>query len=174
MKNNHKIMFFSSIILNIILVIVVLIGYININLENENIFIFQVQDKLIRLEGLIDYQEENDWEDSEIVAVKMREIVNGLEMGLMNGKNLHVLNEEESEILESLADKLNKFTFDKPYELVNLTDEHKEYYAALRDSLNEAGLKMNSQISKDWETFFHQAKKLEESIDVPSDIRYSN
>ncbi|MCL7749593.1 hypothetical protein [Halalkalibacter alkaliphilus] len=101
MNKKQKILFRISIALNILLVIVLAWGYIKINFASEQIFITEVQDNLVELEGLIAHQIENDWSEPNLVTVKVGEVMTGLWLGMQTGENLYSVSSKDKQLLNN-------------------------------------------------------------------------
>lgn len=142
-------------------------GYQNTKFYSEVIFLTEVQDNLVRLDGLIAYNIDTNWSEPNLVTQKLGVILTGLYLGLENGKYLKVISKSDQIVLERLSYKLSRYPQDEQYEFVELTQKDKEKFESLRTKLRAVGLGMNISYSKSMDVFIDQAKALEESIIFP-------
>ena len=81
MSKNNRLLFKISVGLNLLLIIIVTLGYIKINFVKEQIFITEVQQNLIGLESLIANQSDNNWSEPNLVTTELADILNGIWLG---------------------------------------------------------------------------------------------
>ncbi|MBS4200914.1 hypothetical protein KHA93_14855 [Bacillus sp. FJAT-49732] len=167
MNKKQKIIFRSSIFVNIILALLIVWVLVNNNFANEQLFFTEVQENLVELEGLIAHQIDNKWSEPNLVTTKLGDVLNGLNLGLSNGMYLNSISNKDREFLERFSSKLRQYPHDELYALSKLSKEDKEYFEALRTNLREVGLGLNITIMKDWKSFISILKALEERIEVP-------
>lgn len=167
MSKKQKMLFRSSIFVNILVVLILVWGNITVNFSNDQLLYTEVQDNLIELEGLIGHQQQNNWSQANLVTQKTNEVLDGLYISLNNGKYTKTISKNDREILEKLFSKLRQFPQDKQYEFITLTPEDKENFVALRTKLREVDLGLNITNNHHFDSIFDQLQSLEESIEAP-------
>lgn len=128
---------------------------------------YTAQQNLIELEGLIANQVDNNWAEPNLVTAELRDVLDGIWLGMTAGGQLRTLSKHDKEILNDLYYKLRQFPSDELYEFADLTEEDKEHFKTLQKTLREVGLGLNIQVSLDMQYFIKQVEKLEEKIEVP-------
>jgi len=156
-----------SIFLNITLIVCVFWGYTKMHFVKDQVILTEVQHNLVELEGLIEHQKKNNWSEPNLVTTELGDILNGIWLGRTTGRQLGALSKSDQEILNDLYAKLNQFPSDELYKFADLTEEDKENFEKLQESLREVGLGMRITIKADRKYFINQAEKLAEKIDVP-------
>ncbi|MFS1513788.1 hypothetical protein VQL36_15290 [Chengkuizengella sp. SCS-71B] len=164
MNKKQQIIFRSSIITNIFLVIIIIWGFINTNFVKEQLIFEQVQHNLVELEGLITHQKKYNWSEPNLVTTEVRDILNGIYIGVSTGKYLKTISSSDIRTLENLASILRQYPHDELYEFSTLTTEDKQNFEELQIKLREVGLGLRITISKDWDSFMDQIKTLEENL----------
>jgi len=167
LSKKRKLLFRISIALNILLIVIVVWGYTKISFANEQLFIVNVQQNLVELEGLITNQSNNGWSEPNLVTAKLGDVLSGIRLSLTYGEQLKALSDGDMEILNKLHYKLNQYPNDTLYSFVDLTQEDKEKFEELGDLLRDAGLGLNMSVSGDMKSFMKQVEKLEKNIDAP-------
>jgi hypothetical protein len=166
MKKKQKVIFIGSIIFNVVLFMIVLWGYISTNFANDQLFFTEVQGNLVGLEGLIVDQKEKNWTDPNLVTTKLGEIVNGLDLGLSNGRYLFTISYEDLQTLGRLESKLRQYPQDELYRFTSLSENDKENFEELQIILREVELGQRFTILNNWDSFIHKINALEGKIDV--------
>ncbi|WP_442599848.1 hypothetical protein [Neobacillus sp. D3-1R] len=167
MNKKQKILFRSSIFLNIVLVLFIVWKYINIHFASEQLFYTEVQDNLVELEGLIAHQKEDNWSEPNLVTTELGDVLEGIYVGLSNGKYLRTISNQDREVLEKLAAKLRQYPTDELYQFSSLTEQDQRNFEELQKKLRKAGLGLRITISNNWDSFMYSVKELENEIDVP-------
>lgn len=137
------------------------------NFAKEQVFVTEVQQNLVELEGLIVNQSDDDWSEPNLVTTKLGDVLNGIWLGMATGEQLGTLSKSDKEILNNLYYKLKQYPNDELYSFVDLTQVDKENFEELREMLRDAGLGLNIQVSGKMQYFMNQAEKLEKSIESP-------
>ncbi|MBY0122034.1 hypothetical protein [Bacillus sp. S/N-304-OC-R1] len=167
MSKKQKALFRFSIAINIILILVIVWGYIHINLAMEQLFFTEVQESLVELEGLIEHEKNNNWSEPNLVTTKLNEVLNGIELGIHTGTNSKWISEDDQAVLGRLSSRLRQYPTDSLYQFAEVTQNDQKNFEELQQYLREAGLGLNITISNDWDIFMKQAQILERSIPVP-------
>jgi hypothetical protein len=167
LSKKQKMLFRFSIGLNILLMVFVAWGYINMNFVKEQILITEVQHNLVELEGLIANQKDNNWSEPNLVTTELGDVLNGISLGITTGGQLGTLSKNDKKILNNLYYKIRQFPNDELYNFADLTEEDKENFENLRKILREVGLGISIQVSGDMNYFLKQAQELEGKIEVP-------
>ncbi|WP_083676156.1 hypothetical protein MHI37_15090 [Paenibacillus sp. FSL H8-0548] len=126
-----------------------------------------IQYKLVELEGLIAFEEENNWSTPHLVTNKLSNIVDLLYLGIDANRKWLWTSAEDVTVLEKLYSKLSQYPVDELYKHAVLEAEDKEHYVELRAMLREAGIGMRISHGYDWGLFIQKVKKLYESIPSP-------
>ncbi|NJJ39099.1 hypothetical protein [Paenibacillus apii] len=164
MSKKRKLLFRISIGLNMLLIAVIAWGYMKMNFVNEQILQREVQQNLIKLEGIIVNQSEDNWSAPNLATTELGDVLNGIGLSITTGEKLGTLSSSDKEILNHLYNKLNQYPKDEFYRFSDLTEEDKENFEELRENLRNAGLGMNIQVSGNMKYFINQADKLEKNI----------
>jgi hypothetical protein len=163
----RKLLFKVSIGLNIILVAIVAWGIIKMNFVKEQVLVTEVQRNLVELEGLIANQINDNWSEPNLVTTELGDVLNGIWLGMITGRQLGTLSKSDKEILTHLYSKLNRYPNDELYSFAELTEEDKQNFEDLRETLREVGLGLNITISANMDSFMSQAKALNNKIEAP-------
>lgn len=124
MSKKQKIIFRVSIAVNILLIILVIWGYIKINFATEQIFLTEVQDNLVELEGLIAHQTDNDWSEPNLVTTKLGDVMDGLWIGINTGKHLSSISSKDKEILNKFYNQLRQqYPHDELYQFADISEQ---------------------------------------------------
>lgn len=166
MSNKQKMIFRGSITINLFLILIVIWGYVKIDFAIEQLFFTEVQENLVELEGLIAHQKANNWSEPNSVTTELGDILDGLYLGISNGKYLGWISNDDKEILEELSSKLRQYPHDGLYNFATLTQADINNFEELQIKLREVGLGLNVTISNDWNSFMEKSKALEEKIKV--------
>ena len=164
MDKKKKILFRGSIIVNVLLIIIIIIGYLKMNLVHEELFYSEVQWKLVELDGLITYQIENDWSEPNLATTQMGDILNGIEVAKNSGQYSGWIANKERETMERLYAALSRYPHDYIYEFSNVTQEDQQHFEDLQEMLQSVGFGMNMTISNEWKTFLAKSEKLLELL----------
>jgi hypothetical protein len=165
--SKKKLLFKFSISLNIILIVFIAWGFKSMNFVKEQIFITEVQQNLVELEGLIANQKDNNWSEPNLVTTELGDVLNGIRLGITTGGQLGTLSKNDKKILNNLYYKLSQFPNDELYNFADLTEVDKENFENLRKLLREVGIGISIQVSGDMKYFIKQADELEGKIKVP-------
>ena len=167
MSKKRKLLFGVSIGLNVLLVAIVAWGIIKINFVKEQVLVTEVQNNLVELEGLIANQMDDNWSEPNLVTTELGDVLNGMWLGMTTGKQLGTLSKSDKEILEHLYSKLNQYPNDELYSFADLTEEDKQNFEDLQETLREVGLGLNITISAKMDSFMNQAEELNNKIESP-------
>ena len=167
MSKKRKLILRVSIGLNILLVAIVAWGIIKMNFVKEQVLVTEVQSNLVELEGLIANQMDDNWSEPNLVTTELGDVLNGIWLGMTTGKQLGTLSKSDKEILEHLYAKLNRYPNDQLYSFADLTEEDKQNFEDLRETLREAGLGSKYVISAKMDSFIRQAEALNNKIESP-------
>ena len=167
LSEKQKLIFRVSLGLNIFLLVFVAWGYMKINFIRDQLFLTQVEYKLVKLEGLIANQTNNNWTEPDLVKTELGQILNEIGHGLNKTDQLGSLSDGEIAILYKLYKKLNQYPHDEKGGFSDLTEMDKRNFEELRGNLRDAGLRLNIQVSDDMKPFMIRAEKLEEKLEGP-------
>lgn len=117
-----------------------------------------IQYKLVELEGLIAFEEENNWSTPHLVTNKLSNIVDLLYLGIDANRKWLWTSAEDVTVLEKLYSKLSQYPVDELYKHAVLEAEDKEHYVELRAMLREAGIGMRISHGYDWGLFIQKVK----------------
>lgn len=160
LSKKQKMLFGGSILVNLILIIIVIVGYLKMNLVHEQLFYSEVQWKLVELDGLIEHQKETNWSEPNLVTTQMSAILNGIFVAKSSGEYSGWISSNERMTMESLYAALNRYPHDEIYTFSELTQADKESFEDLQVKLQNLGFGMEMTISNDWKTFLNKAEKL--------------
>jgi hypothetical protein len=167
LSKKQKLILEVSIVLNIILIVFAAWGYMKMKFVKEQIFIAEVQQNLVELEGTIAIQKEKNWSEPNLVTTELGDVLNGIWLGIKTGGQLGNLSKKDKETMNNLYNRLNQFPNDEIYKFADLTEKDKENFLKLQEILREVGLGLNIQISGDMKYFINQAEELAGKIVVP-------
>ncbi|WP_059173117.1 hypothetical protein [Bacillus sp. FJAT-27445] len=170
MSKRRKLLFHFSIGLNIVLIAMLTWSYIKMNFANDLIFIKDVQNNLVELEGLIANQMDKGWPEPNLVTTELGDVLEGLQLGLTIGGYAGTLSQTEKEVLQKLHSKLRQYPHDELYKFTEVSEEDRQNFVELRAKLRNAGLGMSITISEDMDYFMKQAEQLEKDINVPLNL----
>lgn len=146
--------------MNLILLILVIVGYLRMNLVHEELFYSEVQWKLVELDGLIEHQKKSDWSEPNLVTTQMSAILNGIFVAKSSGEYSGWISSNERMTMESLYAVLSRYPHDEIYKLSELTRVDKENFEHLQVKLQDLGFGMGMTISNDWKTFLNKVEQL--------------
>ncbi|RFB13532.1 hypothetical protein DZB84_16295 [Bacillus sp. HNG] len=167
MSKKGKLIFRISIALNIILIAVVAWNYMKMNFVMDQVVLTEVQINLVELEGLIKYQMEDNWSNPNVVTAELRDILDGISLGITTGEQLGTISERDKVILTKLYHRLYQYPTDELYRLATVTEIDQKNFEELREILRDAGFGLNLQVGVEFEYFIEKAEKLEKNIEVP-------
>lgn len=167
MGGRRKLLLSISIGLNLILVMIVAWGMMKMNFVKEQVFVTEVQNNLVELEGLIAHQMDEDWSEPNLVTTELDDVLNGIWLGITTGEQLGTLSKSDKEVLEHLYSKLNQYPHDELYSFADLTEKDKQNFEDLRKTLREVGLGLKLTISANMDSFMSQAEVLDHKIESP-------
>ena len=149
----------TSLTGNVLLAIVLITHYLNQNTVHEVLFV-EVQYSLVELDGVIQYQQTNEWSEPNLVTSKLNEVLNRLETAKNSGSYSGWLSKTEKKIMEQFYMTLSLFPHNQSYEFSVLNQSDIQRFEALRSSLRSVGIGMDLQ-STDWEGFISAVERLE-------------
>ncbi|MBU8906141.1 hypothetical protein [Desertibacillus haloalkaliphilus] len=166
MTKKQKIVYRISIAVNIMLVLAITWGYMKVNFASEQIFLTEVQDNLIELEGLIAHQQENDWSEPNLVTSKLGDVIDGLWIGLQTGEHLNTLSRNDHRTLHQFYTLLGtRYPNDRLYSFSEVSEQDKEHLLELREHLREFGMGLNISISYDMNSFMNSITTVNDNIE---------
>jgi len=156
----------SSIFIFMLLIIILLISYM-IMKENhlKGVYSnqsFRLQSDLVQLEGSIDYQIKNGWNNVDSVIEKIediREVINHL---MVLGKDLGLITSQQEDDLWKLYKYFSNYPTYSGYPNTELDNKEIDKLIQLQENLRSAGWGMNIGYSSDWTSF---SEKIDELID---------
>lgn len=164
-KKREKLLFSISLACNVLLILIIIWGYQRVSFATEQLFIREVQHKLVELEGLIAHQMENDWVEPHLVTTKSGEVINALRSGLFTAEYLHMLSKKERELINSLISQFKYYPQNETYRFAEVSEEEREDLEALRELLRDAGLGMRIRSGwLTWKNFIDKMERLDSRI----------
>ncbi|MDQ0246737.1 hypothetical protein J2S09_004341 [Bacillus fengqiuensis] len=160
MGRKQKVLLGSSLLLNACLIIILIIGYLKMNLVHEALFYSEVQSKLVELDGLIEHQKNHNWSEPNLVTTQLGDVLNGMDAAMNSAKYSGWISNEEKMVMEHLDAALRQYPHDELYQFSVLTQSDKDSFNDLQSNLQTAGFGMNMTISNDWKSFISKSKKL--------------
>ena len=160
MSKKQKTIFVVSLLVNVLLIVCVVIGYLKISLVHKELFYSEVQHKLVELAGLIEHQKKNDWSEPNLATTQLGDVLNGLDVATNSGKYSGWLSNDERMTMERLDYALRQYPHDELYKFSILTQSDKNDFEDLQSKLQNVGFGMNMTISNDWKTFINKSEKL--------------
>lgn len=160
MSNKKKIIFIVSLLLNALLLIFLVIGYLKMNLVHKELFYSEVQYKLVELDGLIDIQKHNKWENPNLVTAQMSDILNGIDVSTNSGNYSGWLSNKDRMKMEKLRSGLSRYPHDELYEVSVIAQSDKKRFEDLQLELQNAGIGMGIQINNDWKSFISKVEEM--------------
>lgn len=160
MSKKQKTIFVVSLLINALLIVCLVIGYLKMSLVHKELFYSEVQYKLVELDGLIEHQKQNDWSEFNLVTTQLGDVLNGLDVATNSGKYSGWLSNDERMTMERLDNALRQYPHDELYKFSVLTQSDKNDFEDLQSKLQNVGFGMNMTISNDWKTFINKSGKL--------------
>ncbi|QED47969.1 hypothetical protein [Cytobacillus dafuensis] len=160
MSKKQKTIFVISLVVNSLLIVCLVIGYLKMSLVHKELFYTEVQYKLVELDGLIEHQKKNDWSDPNLVTTQLGDVLNGLDVATNSGKYSGWLSNDERMTMERLNSALRQYPHDELYKFDVLTQSDKNDFEDLQSKLQNVGFGMDMTISNDWKTFIIKSEKL--------------
>lgn len=160
MSKKQKTVFAISLLVNALLIVCLVFGYLKMNLVHKELFYSEVQYELVELDGLIEHQKKNEWSEPNLVTTQLGDVLNGLDVATNSGKYLGWLSNNERMTMERLDNALRQYPHDELYEFSVLTQSDKDSFEDLQSKLQNVGFGMNMTISNDWKTFINKSEKL--------------
>jgi hypothetical protein len=154
----------KSIITISILLNIVLISYLFLR-ENHFRSVYSnsslsLQGDLVQLEGNIEYQIKNDWENADSVIEKLEDVREGISNLMILGKDLGFLTKSQENDLWSLDRFISSYPIYSGYPNTKLEDNQKEELIQLQEDLKSVGWGMNMGYSSDWKSFSNKVNEL--------------
>lgn len=160
MSKKQKTIFVISLLVNALLIVGLVVGYLKMNLVHKELFYSEVQYKLVELDGLIEHQKKNDWSESNLVTTQLGVVLNGFDVATNSGKYSGWLSNNDRMTMERLDNALRQYPHDELYAFSVLTQSDKDNFEDLQSKLQNVGFGMNMTISNDWKTFINKSEKL--------------
>lgn len=166
MSRKQKWLFSISVATNIILVIVVAWGYIQINFAAKQLLVTEVEVKLIELEALIAQEIEGDWTEPNLVTMKLGDALDSLWVGMKTAEQLNSISSKEKQSLYKLFHKLQaQYPQDSLYSFTDVSEQDIEHFIELREFLREVGFGIGIQSDDDYKHFMAKVDTLIEKIE---------
>lgn len=160
MSNKIKRILIISLVLNVFLLLVLVFGYLKMNLAHTELFFSEVQYKLVELDGLIEIQKKHNWNNPNLVTAQMSDVLNGIDVATNTGKYSGWLSDKDRMKMEKLSSGLRRYPHDELYELSVITESDEKRFEDLQVELQNVGIGMGTQIGSDWKTFISKAEEL--------------
>jgi CO dehydrogenase/acetyl-CoA synthase gamma subunit (corrinoid Fe-S protein) len=157
----------ASLFLNLVLAIALIWSIINLDISKKKPIYYEMQYKLVELEGLIAFEEENNWSTPHLVTNKLSNIVDLLYLGIDANRKWNLTSDEDVTALEQLYSKLSQYPVDELYKHAVLTEKDMQHFVELRAMLREAGIGLRISIEYDWSLFIQKVQILNENIPSP-------
>ncbi|WP_203363868.1 hypothetical protein [Bacillus sp. REN10] len=165
MSKKQKIILGSSLLVNGILLIIVIMQQLNANLVHEELFYSEVQDQLVELDGLIEHQKENNWSEPNLVTVQLGDVLDGMNVAINSGIYTDWLEEDDLRVLHRMKVVLRELPNDELYAFSTLSLSDKERLEDLQKKLRKAGFGMRMTLDNNWERFMDRSEKLVKSLE---------
>jgi hypothetical protein len=159
-SKKQKTVFVISLLVNALLIVCLVVGYLKMNLVHKELFYSEVQFKLVELDGLIEHQKVNDWSEPNLVTTQLGDVLNGIDVATYSGIYSGWLSNNERMTMERLDSALRQYPHDELYEFNVLTQSDKNNFEDLQSKIQNVGFGMNMTISNDWKTFINKSEKL--------------
>ncbi|MGZ9584701.1 hypothetical protein [Paenibacillus marinisediminis] len=160
MSKKQRIIFRASLALNAVLIIILVIGYLKVNLAHEQLFYNEVQWRLVELDGLIEHQKKNDWTEPNLVTTQLGDILNGINVATSNGHYSGWLSSSEEKTMQRLYAALMRYPHDDLYDFSKVSQSDIESFERLQSHLQQAGFAMNKTLSNNWNSFMSRSESL--------------
>lgn len=156
----------KSIFIFFIFIIILLISYMILK-ENHSKDVysnqsFGLQNDLVQLEGSIDYQIKNGWNDVDSVIEKIEDIREDINRLMVLGKDLGLITSQQEDDLWNLDKYFSNYPTYSGYPNTILDNNEIDKLTQLQEDLRSAGWGMNIGYSSGWTSF---SKKIDELID---------
>ncbi|MBK3495169.1 hypothetical protein JFL43_09935 [Viridibacillus sp. YIM B01967] len=164
MKNLTK----TTIILSsLVAVLIISLGYVLYlnQWHQKQYFLDNTQSSLVELQGIIAFQEDENWENPQLISNKLQIIIDDLWYGTTSYTfPSKVLNKEELTMLVTIANTLQQLPNNDVYAIAEWSKEDIEKAKIVNNALIKADLKMETTILVDWETFIKQCAIFKEEL----------
>ncbi|MFS0871974.1 hypothetical protein [Paenibacillus xylanilyticus] len=114
---------------------------------------FGLQNDLVQLESAIDYQNNNKWNDDNLVLEKIEDVREGINQLMVTGKNAGMITKSQENDLWTLYRYFAGFPTYTGFPNTKLENNEINELIRLRDDLRSAGWGMNLGYSSDWASF---------------------
>lgn len=115
---------------------------------------------LVQLEGVINYQYENNWNTDNVILEKIEDIKKETQYAIETGRKTGVITKQLEQDLNLLLNYLNKFPEYTGYPNTTLDEEERKKLIEMRDSLRQVGWGMNISYTAGWDSFHESLMKL--------------
>lgn len=164
MNKNHRRLLIGSLIINVILVVIVILGYNQLHYVMDRTLAREITN-IIVLEDLINDQIEEDWEQSGLVTTKVQEIIHGIQHSEVIGTATKRISKDDLTILYDFALELQAYqSFNYPIDKLpsydQLSDQDKDNYAKLATMILETNFEQLNE-TKASSYLQHSMDKLE-------------
>lgn len=163
-KKEKKIRIIYSLISLTMISVILFMLYLN-SWHQKQYFLDNIQYPLVELQGILQQQETEGWNNPQIVSNQLNLILDDLWYGTAS----HTfpskgLSKEEMETIQKIASALNQLPTNSNYQLSTWTEEDIKKAQFVNQALIKAELKMENTISVDWDYFMAQCEILQQEL----------
>lgn len=159
-KNNKLMLYGLGTLLVILGAIIAIIIYFN-QWHQQQYFLDNVQGPLVELQGILEYQEQNEWSEPELVSNQLHVIVSSLGYGLQkHSYPSRALSRSEYTQLQSLTTYLRSLPNHEIYSSGVWDESSIQRAEQLNTALKASNLKLRTTISVNWDAFIKQINVL--------------
>ncbi|MGF9698502.1 hypothetical protein [Paenibacillus sp. MABNR03] len=141
-----------SVLFNIILITYVLLKESHLKDVYSNLS-FGLQNDLVQLESAMDYQNNNKWNDENVVLEKIEDVREGINQLMVTGINVGMITKSQENDLWTLYRHFANFPTYTGFPNTKLENNDINELIRLRDDLRSAGWGMDLGYSSDWASF---------------------
>ncbi|MFC6334641.1 hypothetical protein ACFP56_18580 [Paenibacillus septentrionalis] len=133
--------------------------------HGQQFFITQVQGPLVELQGVIEHQQKNGWDEPQIVSNQLQKVLVALEYGLQSYHPPHIaMSQVDYRTLQALARYLRSLPNHRTYSTATWDESAIRQANDLHAALTTAHLKLRTTISNDWDAFMEKAAVLVDEL----------
>lgn len=114
---------------------------------------FTLQSDIVQLEGAIDYQIKNNWQDQNNVIEKVEDVRESINYLMITGKHLGIISKSQEEDLWKLERFFVKYPVYTGFPDTELNDQQISQLVELKNKLRNVGWGMNIGYHGDWKSF---------------------
>lgn len=132
-----------------------------IRAEQRYIFIDQVQLTLVELQGIINMQERDGWDNPQLISNKTSTIIPSLSYGTASYSYPNkALSAKEHKLLARINTALQWLPMNENYKIAEWTEDDIKRAKIFNKALKDAGLAMNTTVWNEWDFFIKQCEIL--------------